>query len=72
MPWRLADLAQAFAGWSLVASIGAYIGSASTLLFVFIVFPTLLAGRRAGTNPGGRRRDYPEVPAALAAAVPHL
>src|SRR5437667_10891679 len=53
MPRRLADYPDAFAGWNFVASIGAYIGFASTLLFVFIVLHTLLAGRRVGANPWG-------------------
>ncbi len=53
MPRRIVDYPQAFAGWNFVASIGAYIGFASTLLFVFVIFHTLLAGRRAGANPWG-------------------
>jgi cytochrome c oxidase subunit 1 len=53
MPRRVPDYAQAFAGWNFVESIGAYISYASTLLFVFIVFQTLLAGRRIGANPWG-------------------
>jgi cytochrome c oxidase subunit 1 len=53
MPRHLADYPEAFAGWNFVASIGAYIGFASTLFFVFIVAHTLLAGRRIGANPWG-------------------
>jgi cytochrome c oxidase subunit I len=53
MPRRIADYPDAFAGWNFVASIGAYIGYASTLLFLFIVLHTLLAGRRIGANPWG-------------------
>jgi cytochrome c oxidase subunit I len=53
MPRRIVDYPDAFAGWNFVASIGAYIGFASTLLFLFIVFHTLLAGRRIGANPWG-------------------
>jgi cytochrome c oxidase subunit I len=53
MPRRLADYPEAFAGWNFVASIGAYIGFASTLFFVFVLFHTLLAGKRAAANPWG-------------------
>ena len=53
MPRRIPDYPAAFASWNLVASIGAYISYASTLLFVFIAIHTLLAGRRAAANPWG-------------------
>jgi cytochrome c oxidase subunit 1 len=53
MPRRIADYADAFAGWNLVASIGSYISYASTLFFVFIIFDTLFAGRRVGANYWG-------------------
>ncbi|MGA8757011.1 MAG: cytochrome c oxidase subunit I [Stellaceae bacterium] len=53
MPRRLADYPDAFAGWNFVASIGAFISYASTLLFVFIVLQTLIAGKRVGANYWG-------------------
>jgi len=53
MPRRIADYPDAFAGWNLVSSIGAFISYASTLFFVFIVFHTFLAGRRVGANYWG-------------------
>ena len=53
MPRRLADYPEAFAGWNFVASIGAYIGFASTLFFVFVLLHTLFAGKRAAANPWG-------------------
>jgi len=53
MPRRIADYPDAFAGWNEVASIGAFISYASSLFFVFIVFHTLLAGRRVGANYWG-------------------
>jgi cytochrome c oxidase subunit 1 len=76
MPRRIPDYADAFAPWNFVASIGAYISYASTLLFVFIVIQTLVAGRRVGANPWGAgattlewtvsspppRHSYEEVP----------
>ena len=54
MPRRIAEYPEAFAGWNLVASIGAFISLGSTLFFVFVALHTLLAGRRAGANPWGR------------------
>jgi cytochrome c oxidase subunit 1 len=53
MPRRIPDYPEAFAGWNHIASIGAYIGFAGALLFVFIVIYTLVAGRRVGANPWG-------------------
>ena len=53
MPRRIGDYPDAFAGWNMVASIGSYISSASTLFFVFIVFHTLFAGKRVGANYWG-------------------
>ena len=53
MPRRIPDFPDAFAGWNLIASYGAYISFASTLFFIVIVFHTLLAGKRVGANPWG-------------------
>jgi cytochrome c oxidase subunit I len=53
MPRRISDYPDAFAGWNYVASIGAYISYASSLFFIFIVFHTLLAGKKAAANPWG-------------------
>jgi len=53
MPRRISDYPDAFAGWNMVSSIGAFIAFASTLFFVFIVFHTLFAGRKAAGNPWG-------------------
>jgi cytochrome c oxidase subunit I len=53
MPRRISDYPDAFAGWNMVASIGAYISFAATLFFVFIVFHTFFAGRKAAANPWG-------------------
>ncbi|MDB5409162.1 MAG: cytochrome oxidase subunit [Rhodospirillales bacterium] len=53
MPRRIAEYPDAFAGWNYVASIGALIAYASTLWFVFVVFHTLLAGKKAAANPWG-------------------
>ena len=53
MPRRIADYPDAFAGWNHVASIGSYISAASTVWFIFVVFHTLLAGKRVGANYWG-------------------
>jgi len=53
MPRRIADYPDAFAGWNAVASIGAYIGYAATLWFVFVALHTIFAGKRVGANYWG-------------------
>ncbi|MGH6983285.1 MAG: cytochrome c oxidase subunit I [Stellaceae bacterium] len=53
MPRRISDYPDAFAGWNMVASIGAFISYASTLFFIYIVFHTLLAGKKVGANYWG-------------------
>jgi cytochrome c oxidase subunit 1 len=53
MPRRIPDYPDAYAGWNMVSSLGAYLSYASTLLFVFIVFRTLTAGRRVAENYWG-------------------
>ncbi len=53
MPRRVPDYPEAFAGWNMVSSIGAYIAGLSALLFVFIVWRTLRAGARCAENPWG-------------------
>jgi cytochrome c oxidase subunit I len=53
MPRRISDYPDAFAGWNMVASIGAVISGLSTILFVYIIFRTLLYGKRVGANPWG-------------------
>lgn len=37
----------------MVASVGTYISFTSTLFFVFVVFHTLLVGKRIGAIPWG-------------------
>jgi cytochrome c oxidase subunit I len=53
MPRRIAEYPDAFAGWNMVASIGAFISFGATLWFVFVAFHTLLAGKKAAANPWG-------------------
>ncbi len=53
MPRRIPDYPDAYAGWNMVASFGAYTSAVGALLFLGIVFYTLRAGKRVGDNPWG-------------------
>jgi cytochrome c oxidase subunit I len=53
MPRRISDYPEAFAGWNMVSSIGAFISYGSTLFFIFIVFHTFAFGKRVGANYWG-------------------
>ncbi|WP_119458518.1 cytochrome c oxidase subunit I [Rhodospirillaceae bacterium SYSU D60014] len=53
MPRRIPDYPDAFAGWNMVSSIGAYVAFAGHAVFMFTVFYTLFAGRRVAANYWG-------------------
>jgi cytochrome c oxidase subunit 1 len=53
MPRRIPDYPDAYAGWNLIASVGAYISAVGALLFLGIAVHTLVAGRKAAANPWG-------------------
>src|SRR3546814_10500035 len=53
MPRRIPDYSDAFAGWNLVSSIGSYISFAGFLIFLVVVWRTLVAGERCPANPWG-------------------
>ncbi len=53
MPRRYIDYPDAFAGWNLVSSVGAYISFASTIFFLYIIWHTLRYGARAEANYWG-------------------
>jgi cytochrome c oxidase subunit 1 len=53
MPRRVSDYPDAFAHWNMVSSIGAFISFTATLFFIYVIFDTLRAGRRAPANPWG-------------------
>jgi len=53
MPRRYIDYPDAYAGWNMVSSLGAYISFLSTLFFVFMIFYALARGRRVEANPWG-------------------
>jgi cytochrome c oxidase subunit 1 len=53
MPRRIPDYPDAFAGWNMVSSIGAYISGASAIFFMYVVWRTFAAGERCADNPWG-------------------
>ncbi len=53
MPRRYPDYPDAYAGWNLISSLGAYLAVASAFLFVFIAIYTLMYGRRVEANYWG-------------------
>jgi len=53
MPRRIPDYPDAYHGWNLISSWGAYISFASALLFVAIALYTMFAGRRVPANYWG-------------------
>ena len=57
MPRRIPDYPDAFAGWSMVASIGSFISAAGILLFIYIVIYTLVKGKKCEANPWGEGAD---------------
>jgi len=53
MPRRQPDYPDAFHGWNMVSSFGAYISVAAAFLFVGIAFYTIRYGRRVESNYWG-------------------
>ncbi len=53
MPRRIPDYPDAYAGWNYISSVGAVITGLSVVLFLFIAFYTVLAGRKCEDNPWG-------------------
>ncbi|WP_096702184.1 cytochrome c oxidase subunit I [Magnetospirillum sp. 15-1] len=53
MPRRVPDYPDAFAGWNMVSSIGAYIAFAGTVFFLVVVWRTFTAGKAVEANPWG-------------------
>ena len=53
MPRRIPDYPDAFAGWNMVSSIGAFISGASALFFLYVVWRTFTAGAKCPDNPWG-------------------
>ncbi|MEO3432119.1 cytochrome c oxidase subunit I [Inquilinus sp. CAU 1745] len=53
MPRRYPDYPDAFAGWNMVSSIGAYISVGAAFFFVFVVLYSFVWGKRVGANYWG-------------------
>jgi cytochrome c oxidase subunit 1 len=53
MPRRVPDYPDAFAGWNMVSSIGAYIAFAGSILFLVVVWRTFASGRKVEANQWG-------------------
>jgi len=57
MPRRIPDYPEAFAGWNMVSSIGAYIGFGGAVFFVFIVLYALMQKKTVPANQWGAGAD---------------
>jgi cytochrome c oxidase subunit 1 len=53
MPRRVVDYTEAYAFWNMVSSIGAFIGGAGTLIFVYLLYEAFKTKRPAPANPWG-------------------
>jgi heme/copper-type cytochrome/quinol oxidase subunit 1 len=53
MPRRIPDYPDAYAGWNMVSSIGAYFTAIGSLVFIYLVFRTLTSGKKVDNNPWG-------------------
>ena len=53
MPRRYPDYPAAFSGWNFVSSLGAYIGGLGLVVFLYVVFRTLMAGQPVAANYWG-------------------
>ena len=53
MPRRYVDYPDAFAGWNMVSSIGAYVTFGGTILFLLTVAHAFLRNQRCPDNPWG-------------------
>ena len=53
MPRRIPDYPEAFAGWNMVSSIGAYISAVGTLVFLYTMYKTFTSGEKVAENPWG-------------------
>jgi cytochrome c oxidase subunit 1 len=53
MPRRIPDYPDAYAGWNMVSSIGAYVAFAGVLVFLYGMWDAFAKKRRAADNPWG-------------------
>jgi cytochrome c oxidase subunit 1 len=57
MPRRIPDYPDAYAGWNMISSIGAFISAASAVFFVYIMIRTFTSGEKCADNPWGEGAD---------------
>jgi cytochrome c oxidase subunit I len=50
MPRRIPDFPDAYSGWNAIASFGSYISFFSAILFFYIVYVTLIHGKKIENN----------------------
>ncbi len=53
MPRRVVDYPDAYAGWNMVSSWGAYITMVGTVVFFYMVYRIFTAGEKVAANPWG-------------------
>jgi cytochrome c oxidase subunit 1 len=53
MPRRIADYPDAYAGWNLVSSLGAYISFSAALFFLYVVYVTFKSGEKVEASYWG-------------------
>ncbi|PCJ61147.1 MAG: cytochrome c oxidase subunit I [Rhodospirillaceae bacterium] len=53
MPRRVPDYPDAYAGWNMVSSFGAYFTAIGTLVFLYMLFRTFTSGKKVPNNPWG-------------------
>jgi cytochrome c oxidase subunit 1 len=53
MPRRIPDYPDAFAGWNMVASVGAFVSLIATFVFFYVIWRTFTAGEKCPANPWG-------------------
>jgi len=51
MPRRIPDFPDAYSGWNSVASFGSYISMFASLFFFYIVYLTLVKGKKSKIKP---------------------
>lgn len=57
MPRRYVDYPDAFAGWNMVSSMGAFLSGFAALFFLYVIYATFKRGVPAGDNPWGSGAD---------------
>ncbi len=57
MPRRVPDYPDAFAGWNMISSIGSYVSAVGLILFLYILFYTLVYGKKCPANQWGEGAD---------------